>query len=300
MKTMLLLSLLATISTSSAFSLVGNRPEFFSGTASTYEAKRTIGIQENQVSFSRLNYRNGNDDNHQHTSDQAILKPQTSNNRKAKSFIQQSNFVDDSDETSRKVDEYLEFLDKRYNRAHNIEATQSKKQFPVLNWLFHHEEKPVAEEENRSNALYALGVAGLASERLLQKHGVVVQKCSIVQPTTDSIEVEHHADTAIESERMPMLLNKIIAAFSANWIYAHRQVTLRKHLLSRAVSRKFQAMAKSALAAIPTSSANVLKAFWETGGGKHSFKFAAATLCFMLMHIAKPLAKGALSNGTHA
>lgn len=237
-----------------------------------------------------------------------MLQTKTSNTRKRKtSFIQKSSFVEDPDETSKKVDEYLEFLDRRYNRLHNIETTQPKKHFPVLNWLFHEDETVEAAadtDENRSNALYALGVAGLASERLLQKQGVTLRKCSIVQPTipSDAIDCElDNPNTKTETGRMPMLLiNKIVAAFTAKWVSFHRQVTTRQRLLSRTVSQKSHNMAKSALASIPTSSATLIKAVWESGGGKHTIKFAAATLCFLLLHIAKPLAKGALSNGTQA
>lgn len=309
---MYLLGLLALITPSLGFSLVGNRPEFLFGTGVTRTGPND--------SLTRLNYRNSHENERTDSKDLLRTRPQSSNTRKQqrKPFIQASvsssspeNYY--SDETTRKeVDEYLEFLDRRYNRMHksdnNARTTHySKKQFPVLTWLFHENSGSIAnnEDENHDNALYALGVAGLASERLLQKHGVALHKHSIVHPAAIAnnnengvvVEVEHS-----NSHRMPLpLLNKIVAAFTATWIYhTHRQVMVRQRLLFRALSRKTRQVAASALASLPESTAALVKALWKAGGGKHSIKLAAATLCFLLLYIAKPLVKGVLSTSTSA
>ena len=107
------------------------------------------------------------------------------------------------DSSQRAVDEYLEFLDKRYHRIHDDDDEATKqaavlpsrsnnnnnnndgnnktntnklagKPFSVLGWLSETPETVTQREQD--DALYVLGVANLASERLLQKHGRPTQR----------------------------------------------------------------------------------------------------------------------------
>ncbi|CAB9500837.1 expressed unknown protein [Seminavis robusta] len=78
-------------------------------------------------------------------------------------------------EESSAADDYLEFLDKRYNRILHDENEQpnasSSQGFSVLNWLNKGGSQELAEAADKSDdALYVLGVANLASKKLLQKH----------------------------------------------------------------------------------------------------------------------------------
>jgi len=78
------------------------------------------------------------------------------------------------------VDEYLEFLDRRYNRLRVEEKESSPVRISAWGWLMDDNNKahPIAEEmrKQKSDALYVLGVAELASEKLLQKHQISTGK----------------------------------------------------------------------------------------------------------------------------
>ena len=68
------------------------------------------------------------------------------------------------------VDDYLEFLDKRYHRLYDEEV---KTTFPTFKWLIQgtkDTQEPTQRETE--NAFYAFGVAGLASKELLQKYHI--------------------------------------------------------------------------------------------------------------------------------
>ena len=303
-QTIRLLVILAVIAPSTAFSSVGNPNEFCSGTSSTrtYVLPRySLGSEptETRVSISsRLFYRNGNEDDYATTklkNDPSSVTSTTT--RWAKPLIHP---LSEDEDTSKKVDEYLEFLDKRYNRMHNREGPQSKKNpFSVLKWLGHEDNAESEEEDNHSNALYALGVAGLASERLLQKHGVTLRKCSIIQSTApeDSIVVEHTTpDTPVL--KMPSLLNKIFAAFSAKYFALKRKVALRRSVILRALVLKSKEFLKTAPTAIPRATTKFAKALVKAGGGERNIKVAATVTCAFAIYVAQPLVKSAIATRT--
>lgn len=87
------------------------------------------------------------------------------------------------------VDEYLEFLDRRYHRLRedDDEATAFSSRFS-WNWLFDNDNKehPDSHQNQGNNSLYALGVAELASEKLLQKHQISVGAARRKTTTTPS------------------------------------------------------------------------------------------------------------------
>lgn len=76
------------------------------------------------------------------------------------------------------VDEYLEFLDRRYNRLRVDEKESSPVRISAWGWLMDDNNKPnpIAEKSRKrqNDALYALGVAELASEKLLQKRPISI------------------------------------------------------------------------------------------------------------------------------
>lgn len=78
------------------------------------------------------------------------------------------------------VDEYLEFLDRRYNRLRVDEIESSPVRISAWGWLMDDNNKPhpITEKmrKQKNDALYALGVAELASEKLLQKHQISIGK----------------------------------------------------------------------------------------------------------------------------
>eukprot|EP00547_Thalassionema_nitzschioides_P000336 CAMPEP_0194198856 /NCGR_PEP_ID=MMETSP0156-20130528/80_1 /TAXON_ID=33649 /ORGANISM="Thalassionema nitzschioides, Strain L26-B" /LENGTH=212 /DNA_ID=CAMNT_0038923685 /DNA_START=116 /DNA_END=754 /DNA_ORIENTATION=+ len=84
----------------------------------------------------------------------------------------------DNNPEQESVDEYLEFLDRRYNRLrHEEEEETAPARVWSWGWLMDDNNKPenVAQQVQQNDALYALGVAELASEKLLQKHHISLQ-----------------------------------------------------------------------------------------------------------------------------
>merc|ERR1711957_460682 len=78
---------------------------------------------------------------------------------------------------------YLEFLDRRYKRPHSDEKEErakakqqdsKRKSFSAMDWLTNggkdNADIVTSTREQQEDALYVLGVAGLASTKLLQKH----------------------------------------------------------------------------------------------------------------------------------
>lgn len=75
------------------------------------------------------------------------------------------------------LDGYLEFLDRRYNRLRRKDEPQPQLSGPTAtwNWIFDHHQSASGiiqsnNDQAREDALYALGVADLASNKLLQKY----------------------------------------------------------------------------------------------------------------------------------
>lgn len=310
--TICLLVLLTVISSAAALSAVGNGNEFRlrSGTSFT----RTHGgfgvVLPNSFSF-RMNYRNGHDESHsqQRIASSSLLSSTGGNLPKAvggaRPSASASASLEEDQDTSKKVDEYLEFLDKRYNR---MRGGEEKKPFSVLQWL-HHEDHTDHSEETQSNAFYALGVAGLASERLLQKHGVHLTQCSVVQPLSSSTTNEEEdsivvdCDSSLEAtspvDHMSLLLNKIFATFAAKIVSLHRQFMVRRHLMLKSLSHASRAVGKKALALIPKASSDVVRALIKAGGGERNLKIAATAVCAFAIYIAQPLVKSAIASRTH-
>mmetsp|Transcript_18048 Transcript_18048/g.25500 ORF Transcript_18048/g.25500 Transcript_18048/m.25500 type:complete len:356 (-) Transcript_18048:282-1349(-) len=91
------------------------------------------------------------------------------------------------------LDNYLESIDKRYKRLHQGERkedTSSQKGFTnALKWIMHMESSSQLEElKKQEDALYVLGLAELASNRLLQKHHLPCRE-SVISPPIDYCSV---------------------------------------------------------------------------------------------------------------
>ena len=79
------------------------------------------------------------------------------------------------EEKQNQVDEYLEWLDRRYNRIHSDESESSSKS--AWDWLMNSpSNKNQEDQSNHEDALHVLGLAELASDRLLQKHPLPLQE----------------------------------------------------------------------------------------------------------------------------
>jgi hypothetical protein len=149
------------------------------------------------------------------------------------------------------VDEYLEFLDRRYRRLHNNEPEEEKpKPFSALHWLIQgspYHNDVVASKQQQEDALYALGVAGLASQKLLQKHHVAHQEqrrtssATVVQgrprPIRDESSDQVAAKRFSESQIGSTIANKVIFPV----VRVFYMIEQRKQLFIRARVQKLRA-----------------------------------------------------------
>eukprot|EP00586_Coscinodiscus_wailesii_P004640 CAMPEP_0172486822 /NCGR_PEP_ID=MMETSP1066-20121228/15560_1 /TAXON_ID=671091 /ORGANISM="Coscinodiscus wailesii, Strain CCMP2513" /LENGTH=373 /DNA_ID=CAMNT_0013253015 /DNA_START=59 /DNA_END=1180 /DNA_ORIENTATION=- len=121
------------------------------------------------------------------------------------------------------LDDYLEFLDKRYHRVHDSDPKDERPRIDTAwKWLFNHTDSLEASQGNHQDALYALGVANLASNRLLQKH----------QLSRKSV-IEVPVETRVLSDRLARVITSVaplelLAMSSVNII---RRVRNRRRML---------------------------------------------------------------------
>jgi tRNA splicing endonuclease len=186
-----------------------------------------------------------------------------------------------TDEQER-VDDYLEFLDRRYRRLHEDESEQETKTtgggFSALQWLGLSEKKPsrndvALSEQKKEDALYVLGVAGLASQKLLQKHHLATQeKIQRVQQESitsipalenvmDALVVEQ--DASVEQQELSKsqkLANQVLLPI-VRVLYV---IELQKRLFLRAQGRNL----KTILGFVARQLAKGSRSALEFGGGR--------------------------------
>ena len=185
------------------------------------------------------------------------------------------------------VDEYLEFLDRRYRRLHEDEVEEkSPLPFSALSWLLQGSSEKkrleeMASEQQREDALYVLGVAGLASQKLLQKHQLVSSEwetssetvsASSAQESSKAMEVEAVMEATFGSTMTQKVLRPTVRMV--------RSIEDRKSAFLRVQGQKL----RSALSVILKYVARGLtqgpmatgKALLELGGGKKSIALTVA------------------------
>jgi hypothetical protein len=198
------------------------------------------------------------------------------------------------EENQEVVDEYLEFLDRRYRRLHNTEPEEEKPQpFSALNWLIQgspNRNDVVASKQQQEDALYALGVAGLASQKLLQKHqehgptsATAVQERP--RPIRDESSNQVAAISFSESQIGSTIANKVILPV----VRIFYMIEHRKQLFIRAQVQKLRAvlslMVKSIAKSLMQGPISTTKAVLEIGGGKKNIAltFTVAYTVFLLL-----------------
>jgi hypothetical protein len=186
------------------------------------------------------------------------------------------------------VDDYLEFLDRRYHRLNKDEDEQRQEtRLSVLKWLTHGYEdgqESLNASKDDENAFYVLGVAGLASQELLRKHHIPVdgsKKSPLVVAHTTSI-----VDAEVEDSKASN--NKVAALFKP---FANPRERLLKFQDS-----KLRAVGLAILKTLKGCPDKLLR----LSGGRKSVSFtlgAVTTLAFLL---ARPLVATFLGEGTRA
>lgn len=200
------------------------------------------------------------------------------------------------DKEQEAVDEYLEFLDKRYKRLHENEkkvAEPAPKKFSALKWLTG-DENDLVSQQQQENALYVLGVAELASERLLQKHHSALQY--------------KRRETAQEKKESPVVIDAIVENVSQDAVAKDETkkrllgVTLRsifkgiserRQDLIAFQDRKLVSAMTATLKAASKAPVKAGRALLYLGGGKKTVALTASVV-FAAFLVIRPVAHAML------
>jgi len=191
------------------------------------------------------------------------------------------------------VDEYLEFLDRRYRRLHTQEDEESpSKPFSALNWLKQGSSSRndvIATEQQQDDALFVLGVAGLASRRLLQRHQLPVE--AEHTEGMDNAEDMQVVDAKVSPAGPLRVLVQNVVVPVIQFVYALQR---RKGIFVRNQIRQLREIIAVALqktgSIVAEGPFNAAKSLVEMGGGSKTIAATFATLTTMLI-ILRPIVK---------
>lgn len=197
---------------------------------------------------------------------------------------------------ARAVDDYLEFLERRYHRLHDSETSANgagEVKFSAWKWLKQgstsedDEASPLATQQQRQqdDALFVLGVAGLASQKLLHKHHHH-QSVTTPRPTTTMQTSAAIIETTSQPEEEESLLPAAASLLLVKLSPLARQVALRRKLLLRYQSRQFRALTATLAKALAAAPAHSAAALLRLGGGRKNIGVTLtvmAALCFFLL-----------------
>lgn len=215
------------------------------------------------------------------------------------------------------VDAYLEFLDRRYRRLHSDEEEARKRKqqadesaasstnspksapFSAMDWLMNGSSNNSPTAEQHEDALYVLGVAGLASQKLLQKHHLLQQTDSIATPTLegvatkqsaslkdDAIEVQAEASleedndaTSINLPSQLFIKKVLVPLIRAAYIVQRRKDQVVQRIQSKVgavAARAAQKVVNPVARRIRQGPKAVVESLLEIGGGRRNLAFTLA------------------------
>jgi len=190
-----------------------------------------------------------------------------------------------------------------YSRIHEDEVPQETPRFSAWKWLKldddDNESSEVVEMQQRDDALYVLGVAGLASKKLLQKHQISIDNAQSPPqgggsklidmrrrtPTSSSTEnaidvpVQAPIDSMVPVSKVSVLASELAAFFAKLMSY--------RRVLHKYQSRKVKAVVGFLLTKGPVKAVRKLLDF---GGGKQNVKTTVALTAALTICLVRPLA----------
>lgn len=167
-------------------------------------------------------------------------------------FNKQSQTIEDEEQQN--FDDYLVFLDKRYNRIHEDDDSPSKipkKRFSTWDWLMDNK-KETDPLQSQNDALFVLGVSELASERLRSQYYLANPQKPKLLSTSDAIVITTKATTiqtpppmrsappAMRAAPLPMRVAPAPrrAAAATSGLFGRRTMSIqRKQLIFKAKMR---------------------------------------------------------------
>lgn len=239
----------------------------------------------------RLQYRENAEDSSSSTSEPLVTSKWWNG-----LFNSQSDIVNEQDS----VDDYLEFLERRYNRLHE---EKEEKAFSAMNWLLQGSpkgEEITASAHQKEEALYVLGVAGLASQKLLQKHPHLqetLQDSDLSRPPASIEALDTIVTSAEDMTFGHLVIKRVLVPFVKVLYFVHRQKQIfLDGQLSRA-KRYAGNVTRNTLRSLLCAPVKITKSIIEFGGGKASIASTLALASAMLV-LLRPLLQGLLSEGT--
>lgn len=193
----------------------------------------------------------------------------------------------ESEDPSKLVDDYLEFLDRRYHRLHDKQATKVVT-FSALNWLA---EKQTVTADEQADALYVLGLAGLASDRLLEKHHIPVtrdQKAASKGSVVVEAEVVETppSDLVMRSSPIVSLPTEVL-----------RKIGVCRRKLIAIQGRQLRAAVRFLIKTMITLPGTAVRAAWDFGGGKKTLTLTCWALITAVV-IVRPVVQALVNQKT--
>lgn len=272
-------------------------------------ASRIRSTRRYAGSPTQLNYRDGDDHEPQVVRKDA---DDTEATRWWQSVFQEKSTAPahENDEEQQVVDDYLEFLDKRYKRLHEKEKKKREpapKKFSALGWLMADSKSNAIAQQQEDDALFVLGVAELASERLLHKHHASLQYKKRAPALKEEQEVVIDAVAETEPADDTAVVSKDNLSESRKaLLFATLAATGRKVLTGASNGRKAliayqeKKLVAALLAAFKTSLGTPTKAvklFWNLGGGRKTVALTASAFITAFL-LVRPVAQALISEAT--
>ncbi|KAG7352718.1 hypothetical protein IV203_008766 [Nitzschia inconspicua] len=231
------------------------------------------------------------------------------------------------------VDAYLEFLDRRYRRLHSDEEEARKRKqstikasnsntkpipFSAMDWLMNGStSNSVSTEQQQEDALYVLGVAGLASQKLLQKHhlrsavppsvGDASGGAAAASKNEDAIEV--FAETSPEEDDLSSLINfpsqifikkVLVPLIRAVYIVQRRKDQVVQRIQSTVgafVTKAAQRVVHPVARRVRQGPKAIVESLLEIGGGRRNLTFTLAC-AYATVVLLRPILQAAVTEAS--
>ena len=213
----------------------------------------------------------------------------------------------ENDEEQQVVDEYLEFLDKRYKRLHEKETKKREpapKKFSALGWLMADSKSDAISEQQEEDALFVLGVAELASERLLQKHHASLQYKKRApaleeeqEVVIDAVAETDSSEDAVVSKVSESRRAVMFATLAATGRKVLTGVSNRRKALIAYQEKKIVAALLVAFKTSLDTPAKAAKLIWSLGGGKKTVTLTVSAFITAFL-LVRPVAQALISEAT--
>jgi hypothetical protein len=201
-----------------------------------------------------------------------------------------SNTVED-DSKQAVVDDYLEFLDRRYIRLRGEDSQyQGEIKFSAWQWLTKGGADDALMEHqdaDHDNALFVLGVAGLASQKLLQKRHLLLTPNGSAdkRPKTQLAAQARTTNAGL----VPSMIGKLHDILN--------RLSHQRSLLLRYQREQVKALVRVLVKTIRAGPSHLVKRAFKLGGGGKTVAITLTAMGAILFFVVGPMACAIVSEG---